>query len=206
MINPKVLSTAAAMALVLPLVLPGASFAQERTPRGGAPAAVGGGSGGAPARAFVGGGSARQFSGGAVASRPPLGGGARVGGGSAPQFSGSVSRPTFSGGGVASGPRYSNGYGGGYRYHRRGDGGFIPGAVAGAVIGGALASQSYGYYDPGYYSSYGYYDDGYYDDGAVAAAPASGDDSVAYCMQAYKSYDPASGTYLGYDGLRHPCP
>ena len=23
--------------------------------------------------------------------------------------------------------------------------------------------------------------------------------------QRYKSYDPASGTYLGYDGLRHPC-
>ena len=36
-------------------------------------------------------------------------------------------------------------------------------------------------------------------------APA-GDDSVAYCMQTYKSYDPNSGTYLGYDGRRHPCP
>ncbi|MGA7941219.1 MAG: BA14K family protein, partial [Bradyrhizobium sp.] len=23
--------------------------------------------------------------------------------------------------------------------------------------------------------------------------------------QRYRSYDPASGTYLGYDGLRHPC-
>src|ERR671923_212479 len=89
MINLKV--TAAAMALVLPLVLPGASFAQERTLRGGAPAAVGGGGGGAPARAFVGGGSARQFSGG-------------------------VSRPTFSAGGVASGLRYSGGYGGGGRF------------------------------------------------------------------------------------------
>ncbi len=30
--------------------------------------------------------------------------------------------------------------------------------------------------------------------------------SVAYCMQTYKSYDPQSGTYLGYDGQRHPCP
>jgi hypothetical protein len=70
------------------------------------------------------------------------------------------------------------------------------------VIGGALASSSYGYYGP----SYGYYDDGYYDDGAVAVAPPAGDDSVAYCMQRYKSYDPASGTYLGYDGRRHPCP
>lgn len=31
-------------------------------------------------------------------------------------------------------------------------------------------------------------------------------DPVAYCMQRYRSYDPASGTYLGFDGLRHPCP
>ena len=29
---------------------------------------------------------------------------------------------------------------------------------------------------------------------------------LAYCEQTYRSYDPASGTYLGYDGLRHPCP
>ncbi|WP_376767797.1 BA14K family protein [Segnochrobactrum spirostomi] len=25
------------------------------------------------------------------------------------------------------------------------------------------------------------------------------------CAARYRSYDPASGTYLGYDGLRHPC-
>ena len=31
-------------------------------------------------------------------------------------------------------------------------------------------------------------------------------DAVAYCMQRFRSYDPASGTYLGYDGRRHPCP
>ena len=75
-----------------------------------------------------------------------------------------------------------------------------PGAVVGGVIGGALASQSYGY-------GPGYYDDQYYDDGAVAvdAAPG-GDDAVAYCTQTYRSYDPRSGTYLGNDGYRHPCP
>jgi hypothetical protein len=73
-----------------------------------------------------------------------------------------------------------------------------PGFAIGAGIGSA-----YGYYDSPYY-----YDDsyGYYDDTVVAASPPVGDDSVAYCMQRYKSYDPASGTYLGYDGLRHPCP
>ncbi|HMJ27234.1 MAG TPA: BA14K family protein, partial [Xanthobacteraceae bacterium] len=50
----------------------------------------------------------------------------------------------------------------------------------------------------------GYYDNGY-DEVAVAPAPG-GDDSVAYCMQTYRSYDPQSGTYLGNDGYRHPCP
>jgi BA14K-like protein len=77
--------------------------------------------------------------------------------------------------------------------------------VAGAVIGGALASGAY-YGGPGYYAQ-GYYD-APYDDGSVAVAPGpvGGDDSVAYCMQTYQSYDPQSGTYLGYDGLRHPCP
>jgi hypothetical protein len=25
-------------------------------------------------------------------------------------------------------------------------------------------------------------------------------------MQTYRSYDPRSGTYLGNDGYRHPCP
>ena len=37
-----------------------------------------------------------------------------------------------------------------------------------------------------------------------APAPLGGD--VAYCMQRYRSYNPNSGTYLGYDGRRHPCP
>jgi BA14K-like protein len=27
-----------------------------------------------------------------------------------------------------------------------------------------------------------------------------------YCAQRYRSYDPASGTFMGYDGQRHPCP
>jgi hypothetical protein len=135
---------------------------------------------------------------------------ARYGGGAGAGFRATSSQL----GAGASVTRYSGGgwrggYGG-YRHYRGGGGGFIPGAVAGAVVGGALASQSYGYYGgPGYYAPgySGYYDDQYYDDGAVAAAAAPvGDDSVAFCMQTYKSYDPESGTYLGYDGLRHPCP
>jgi hypothetical protein len=43
------------------------------------------------------------------------------------------------------------------------------------------------------------------DDGAYAAAPRYSSDD-AYCSRRFKSYDPSSGTYLGYDGERHPCP
>lgn len=65
---------------------------------------------------------------------------------------------------------------------------------------------------------YGY---GYYDDDAGAAlaagaivglaagaiaAGAANNNAVAYCERRFRSYDPASGTYLGYDGYRHPCP
>lgn len=163
------------------MLAPTASFAQAfgQPAAGGAGAVVRGG-GGAPASRFSGGG------GGAPASR------FSGGGGGAP-----VAR--FSG---VSG--YRGGYAGGYRRHG-GGGGFIPGAVAGALIGGAIASQGY-YGGPGYYAP-GYYDDQYYDDGAVAVALAPvGDDAVAYCMQTYRSYDPRSGTYLGNDGYRHPCP
>jgi hypothetical protein len=60
-----------------------------------------------------------------------------------------------------------------------------------------------GYYDPYYYDDYAYNDD-YYDAGP--GYEVSGGADPAYCAQRYRSYDPASGTYLGYDGLRHPCP
>jgi BA14K-like protein len=131
------------------------------------------------------------------------GGGARVGGGG-PRFSGGAPAARFGGNSGGGAPAARFGGGGGYRR------GFIPGA--GAVVGGAIAAAPYGYYGapgyyaPGYYAP-GYYDDQYYDDGPVVVAPAQGgDDAVAYCMQTYRSYDPRSGTYLGNDGYRHPCP
>ncbi len=39
---------------------------------------------------------------------------------------------------------------------------------------------------------------------AVVAGTVAPD--ASNCAQRYRSYDPASGTYLGFDGLRHPCP
>jgi hypothetical protein len=69
----------------------------------------------------------------------------------------------------------------GARYVRRDNGAtaaiIIGGMIIGAIIASEVARQSY-YYDGG----------------------------VAYCMQRFRSYDPYSRTYLGYDGYRHPCP
>lgn len=78
-------------------------------------------------------------------------------------------------------PYYGRPYYGGYNYGGAAAAGAV-GLATGAIIGGALAQQQAA---------------------PVYAAPSS---SVSYCAQRFKSYDPRSGTYLGYDGLRHPCP
>jgi BA14K-like protein len=70
----------------------------------------------------------------------------------------------------------------------------VGGLIAGAIVGGAIAAGAAPYYGPGYYGP-----------PPVAYGPPPGD-AISYCMQQFKSYDPRSGTYLGYDGFRHPCP
>jgi hypothetical protein len=80
--------------------------------------------------------------------------------------------------------------------------------VGAAALGLGLAAGAYPYY---YYGGGSYYPGPYspgpaYYNGPVYAGPPQGGDPVAYCMQTYRSYDPRSGTYLGYDGYRHPCP
>jgi hypothetical protein len=102
--------------------------------------------------------------------------------------------------GDASAQRFGHRGGWGHHHggwgHRGGGWGVGAGFAAGALLGGALASRPYYGYGPGYYDG----DPGYY------AAVPGGDRDDVYCSQRFKSYDPASGTYLGYDGLRHPCP
>jgi hypothetical protein len=68
--------------------------------------------------------------------------------------------------------------------------------LGGAIIGGLLAAPYYGYDDP-YYA---------YEPGPYAYGRGYGGNAVAYCMQRFRSYDPSSGTYVGFDGLRHSCP
>src|SRR5579871_5245321 len=132
-----------------------------------------------------------------------VGGGVHMGGGA----------PHFAAGGMAGGARFAgagprvgggnwagahaawNG-GGGWRGGHRG--GWIPGAVAGAVVGGAIAN-SYAYYGGPDYYDYGpdyYADNTYYDAGPEVAVVQGGGDA-SYCAQRYRSWDPASGTYLG---------
>lgn len=94
-----------------------------------------------------------------------------------------------------------------YRRDYRGRGvgfGIGAGIIGGAIIGGAIARS----YAPRPYYTYPrayYYAPAptYY---AAPPPPAYYDDEVSYCMRRFKSYDPRSGTYLGYDGFRHTCP
>nr|HEV8008580.1 BA14K family protein [Bradyrhizobium sp.] len=145
MIGLRVLSTAAAIALLVPMVAPAASFAEN--PNGGRTNSV------------------------------------RAG----------TVRP---GGSMRPGGSYDRG-------HRDGNA-IIPGAVAGAVVGGVIAPQVYG--GPAYYGPADVPSSDYYDDSTAASPPPGDNDAVGHCMQTHRSYDPESGTYLGDDGQRLPCP
>jgi hypothetical protein len=75
--------------------------------------------------------------------------------------------------------------------------------VAGAALGGSYAYGA----GPDYYYDDSYYDSpDYYSDSGVEVAPAPAGVDASYCAQRFRSYDPATGTYLGYDGQPHPCP
>lgn len=110
------------------------------------------------------------------------------------------------------------------RHYRRAAYGYGAGVVgaglaAGAIGAGAVAATTpnWGWGGNPYYAGagapygvwgarsayYGAYGNNY---GAYAAADGGEIDAVAYCMQRFRSYDPNSGSYLGYDGLRHACP
>ena len=98
--------------------------------------------------------------------------------------------------------QYRRGYRRGYR--GRGFVGLGVGlGIASAIIGGAIiASQPYGYYGMGPVMPTGLAMTRDY----VAVSPYAAGGEVAYCQQRFRSYDPRSGTYLGFDGYRHACP
>lgn len=95
-------------------------------------------------------------------------------------------------------PRYGYGYGYGY------DQGYN---AHGYDNGYNAYGQGYGGgYEPGYVEAPQYsYGQGYAPRRAYRQSYVVTGSDPAYCQQRYRSYDLASGTYLGYDGLRHPC-
>lgn len=86
-------------------------------------------------------------------------------------------------------------------WRRRHGFGFGLGFATGAVVGTALAAPWW-YDDDDYdYASYAYVPAYYeYDDYAWDRP------DIRYCEMRFKSYDPLTRAYLGYDGRRHPCP
>ncbi|EIM29235.1 BA14K family protein [Microvirga lotononidis] len=82
-------------------------------------------------------------------------------------------------------PYYRGAYYGGY-YRPYYGGSYYPygygaAAATGALIGGAIASQP-------------------------VVTGSIGSNASAYCAQRYRSYNPATGTFTGYDGRQHSCP
>jgi BA14K-like protein len=70
----------------------------------------------------------------------------------------------------------------GYRYYNGywfPPGAFIAGAIIGGILGSATAPRTYAYAPPSYH--------------------------VQWCEQHYRSYNPNSDTFFGYDGQYHYC-
>jgi hypothetical protein len=194
--NFKISGTIMAAALAAALAAAAPATAAPRGGHSGGHISSGGGGGGAlGGRGFAAAGMNR----GGMAVNP--GAGRSVGlAPSRPNFAGANYAANRSGNGNWSN-HSGNWSGNNWRGdHHRGHGGFGVGFAAGALIGSAPY-----YYGDGYgYDDYAYADG--YDDSYVAAPSYAGDGDDASCAQLYRSYDPRSGTYLGYDGLRHPCP
>ena len=96
----------------------------------------------------------------------------------------------------------------GWHHHGWGWGG----AVAAGVIGGAIAAATspfwgpdYDYYSPGYAYAPGYAYPAYTYGRTYAYEPRV-ESGVGYCEAHFRSYNPATETYLGYDGRYHHCP
>lgn len=76
------------------------------------------------------------------------------------------------------------------------------GALAAGVIGGAVAAATSPLWAPGYYDYY----PGYAYRPAVTYDYVVPGGNVGWCESRFRSYNPATGMYLGYDGQYHPCP
>ncbi|MBN9052971.1 BA14K family protein [Shinella sp. PSBB067] len=95
------------------------------------------------------------------------------------------------------------------RHHHRNNDALVGGAIGlatGMIIGGAIASQ------PRYEERRVYVEPDYYPEPErrVIYRPAPSYEPwtqswYRYCSQRYRSFDPNSGTFVGYDGREHFC-
>ena len=75
--------------------------------------------------------------------------------------------------------------------------GLVFGLAAGAILGSALTAPRYSYaHPPGYY---------YYQAPPKVYYRSGNDDWFYYCTRRYKSFNPHTGMYKGYDGYWHYC-
>ena len=97
---------------------------------------------------------------------------------------------------------YNNHYYGN-RYYRYGGGRYYN--YGWPYYGGIGLGYGLGYPDyNGYYG--GGYPDDVYDGGAYyGGGEYGGDGHMEWCLNRYRSYNPRTDTYLGYDGYRHRC-
>ena len=116
----------------------------------------------------------------------------------------------------------------GWRRHHHSDGGDalaagVAGLAVGALIGGALATPPRRHYVDDYSVLEGPIDDEpdyVYRTNRVVVRPAYVERRVViessgyrpwtrqwmrYCSMRYRSFDPSSGTFIGYDGMEHFC-
>jgi subtilase family serine protease len=91
---------------------------------------------------------------------------------------------------LAQSPFYNQG-----RWRGGDQGAAIIGGMIGGAIGSMFAPRPYYQPAPAYYPP----PQPYYQ------APQYSDEQM-YCMQRFRSYDPRSGYFTGYDNRLHPCP
>ncbi|MBT3069492.1 BA14K family protein [Rhodomicrobium sp. Az07] len=85
------------------------------------------------------------------------------------------------------GPGFNRGpRGGGWGNRRRGPSGAAIGlGIAGAIIGGAIIAN---------------------EAANAAPPPRAYDDGYGRCAATFRSFNPNTGTYVGFDGIERPCP
>lgn len=104
-----------------------------------------------------------------------------------------------------------------YRHHHNNNDAWVAGAaglVTGVIVGGAIANSRTTYYDDGYYAPRRVYVEPEYRPVRRAYRPrpvyVGGYEPWSpgwyrYCEDTYRSFNPRTGTFRGYDGLEHFC-